>query len=508
MDLKTASGSDMSKKKAPKSAFHGPAGGFFAQKKRVVLGNVKHSGDERNISLSKSGPGDSVYFNVDSLSGDDKDVGMTGVYGGFLLDLAATTSKVKHVDTGTMFGSPLGFSDFTMDDNKIVLSFHVFIPLEKKWIDPKIVKTQVEVSVKIFFALDIDLSAVIRKLFLGINGFEGATTPSKFEKIIRSTFTSEASMEKTASLAKNNNIIVNTDFKRQGMHSGQAVVIKEIPMDTSKEMIVTTVAEFGEIKSIKIQLIGMWQKAVVEFTESGQADQLASKWSFLIGKDLVRVAKAVGDHNIWVLKDHFRALLFTLPVGTTAHDIGTLLDKPASFANRLQLARLYAKKNVPISHSAAFGGKSWAQVVSLAFFFGSGFGFSAFSHGAFSLGGGVSLLLNVNSSLSACLAFLEHSLELLNDQVSGIMHKLNNVNLVPLVPSFSTSGVLAAPAAASFDMALDDTLNNLVVTSPLPFGGSDLGSSSSKVLTSKVGSLESKLLALDASVGVILEKLD
>ncbi|KAG9294948.1 hypothetical protein G9A89_017742 [Geosiphon pyriformis] len=186
---------------------------------------------------------------------------------------------------------------------------------------------------------------------------------------------------------------------------------------------------------------------------------------------------------------------------------------PASFVNRLQLARLYVKKNVLISCPAAFGGKSWAQVVSLASSSvgsssGSGFGSGAFSHGVSSLSGGVSLLPNVNSSLNAHLASLERSLELLNDQVSGIMHKLNNVNLVPLVSSLSTSGVLAAPTAASFNMALDDTSNNFVVTFLLPFSGSDLDSSSSKVLTSKVGSLKSKLLALDVSVGAILEKLD
>ncbi|KAG9300158.1 hypothetical protein G9A89_010568 [Geosiphon pyriformis] len=454
MDLKTASGSDMSKKKAPKGAFHGPAGGSFAQKKGWFLAIV--------------------YSDVHSLFGDDEDVGITGVYGGSLLGSAATIPKVKCVDTGTIFGSPLGSPDFTMNDDEIV-----------------------EMSVKKSFALNINLSAierksamtktqVIRKLFSGINGFGGATTLSKFERIIRSIFTSEANMEKATSLAKDNNII--------------AVVIKEIPMDTSKEMIIVAVAEFGEIKSIKIQLIGMWQKTVVEFAE------------------FVRVAKAVDNHDIWASRDCFKVLLFTLLVGTTAHDIGTLLDKvvqemPASFANCLQLARLYAKKNVLIFRPAAFGGKSWVQVVSLAsssvgFSSGSGFGSGAFSHGAFSLGGGFFLLPNVDSSLSAWLASLERSLELLNDWVSGIMHKLSNVNLVPSIPPLSTSGVLAAPAAASFNMALNDTSNNLVVMSPLLFSGSDLGSSSSKVLTSKMGSLESKLLALDASVGVILEKLD
>ncbi|KAG9291349.1 hypothetical protein G9A89_003453 [Geosiphon pyriformis] len=185
----------MSKKKVPKGAFYGLAGGFFVQKKKVVLDNVKHSGNEKDISLSKSGPGDSMYSDVDSLSNNEENVGMTGVNEGSLLGSAAITPKMKCVNTGTIFGFPLGFSDFTMDDNEIVLLFYLPISLKKKWIDPKIIKTSIEVSVKRLFALDINLSAVegkfamaktqlIRKNFSFVNGFGEATTSSKFEGII------------------------------------------------------------------------------------------------------------------------------------------------------------------------------------------------------------------------------------------------------------------------------------------------------------------------------------
>ncbi|KAG9302253.1 hypothetical protein G9A89_008744 [Geosiphon pyriformis] len=172
MDLKTALGSNMSKKKASKGAFYGSA--------NVILENIKHSGNEKNISLSKSRPSDSVYSNVNSLSGDDENIGMTGVNGGFLLGSIATTSKVKHINTGTVFG----FSDFFMDDDDIVLPFHLPIFLKKKWIDPKIIKILVKVLVRKFFALDINLLAVdgksatakiqlIRKTFSPVNGFGG-----------------------------------------------------------------------------------------------------------------------------------------------------------------------------------------------------------------------------------------------------------------------------------------------------------------------------------------------
>ncbi|KAG9291524.1 hypothetical protein G9A89_021943 [Geosiphon pyriformis] len=210
-------------------------------------------------------------------------------------DSQMNTPNAKCFNTGAVIGSFISTISYNIDDEKEVsLPSCLSFSLEKMWVDPKIVKSQVEVTVKKSFTLDINLSAVKeKKLFSTINGFGGATTPSKFKEIIRSTFTLSESMEKAMSLARENNIIVNSDLKRQGVHSDWAIVIKKILIDTSKEMIIATVSEFGQVVSIRLQLIGLWQKAVVEFAESSQADQLAAKWSFLIGKDSVCMAKAV-----------------------------------------------------------------------------------------------------------------------------------------------------------------------------------------------------------------------
>ncbi|KAG9291085.1 hypothetical protein G9A89_012957 [Geosiphon pyriformis] len=189
----------MSKKKAPKGAFHGLAG--------VVLGNVKHSGNEKDISLSKSELSDNVFFNVDSLSGDKKGVDITDINVGSLLNSAANTPKAKHIDISAIFGFPLSSPNFVMDDDK-----------------------KIEVSTKKFFALDINLSTVdeksmiaktqfIRKIFSSVNGFGGATTSSKFKEIIRFIFTSEKSIEMAVLLVKEKEIDVNSNLKRQGMRS-------------------------------------------------------------------------------------------------------------------------------------------------------------------------------------------------------------------------------------------------------------------------------------------------
>ncbi|KAG9290392.1 hypothetical protein G9A89_007123 [Geosiphon pyriformis] len=212
----------MSKKKTPKGAFHGPAGGFFSQKKKVVLRNL----------------GDNMFSDVNSVFGDEKSVNITGINVGSLLDSAANTSKTKHVNTGAIFGFPLGFPNFVMDnDEDISFLSRLPISLEKKWIDPKIIKTQIEMSAKKSFTLNINLSTVEEKSVMAkiqlIRKFFSSG-------IIRSMFTSEMSMIKTTLLAREKGIIINSNFKKQRMRSDWAVIIKEILMNTFKNMIITT----------------------------------------------------------------------------------------------------------------------------------------------------------------------------------------------------------------------------------------------------------------------------
>ncbi|KAG9304516.1 hypothetical protein G9A89_020080 [Geosiphon pyriformis] len=219
-------------------------------KKKVVLGNVKYFGDKKDISLNKSELGNNVFSDVNSLFGDKENTNMTDINAESLLDLAANTSKAKHVNTGAVFGSLFGFSNFDIDNDKEVsLPSCLSISLDKKWVDSKIVKTQVEVSVRKSFALNINLSAI-----------EG-----KLESLI-----------KAIALAREKEIIVNNDLKKQKIHSNWAIVIKKIPMNMPKKMIIAI-------------------KAVVEFAKLEQAKQLASKWFFFIGKDSVHVAMVMRD---------------------------------------------------------------------------------------------------------------------------------------------------------------------------------------------------------------------
>ncbi|KAG9297796.1 hypothetical protein G9A89_000101 [Geosiphon pyriformis] len=112
------------------------------------------------------------------------------------------------------------------------------------------------------------------------------------EGIIKAMFTSESGLMKATEKATGANIMVNTNLKRLAGRSDRAVVLKEILVGISAEAVHATLSEFGTIKSIKIQLVGLWQKAMIEFEHSDHANLVAAKWSILIRKDAVQVARS------------------------------------------------------------------------------------------------------------------------------------------------------------------------------------------------------------------------
>ncbi|KAG9297144.1 hypothetical protein G9A89_019425 [Geosiphon pyriformis] len=189
----------------------------------------------------------------------------------------------------------------------------------------------------------------------------------------------------------------------------------------------------------------------------------------------------------------------------------------ASNKYHLQLAKLYRKKSVPIYHSAAFGGKTWVQVVSFAGFsgglcFSSGSSSGILFSGASNLNSNSLLASANNFSLNAHLATLKCFLELLIDQVSGILKKLSGMELVPMATPFSVP-FLVIPISLVLKLDVNMALNDMMLASVSPLSAVDdvihnFGSSFSKVLTSKVGGLKSKMVAFEVSIGLVLEKLN
>ncbi|KAG9300884.1 hypothetical protein G9A89_015340 [Geosiphon pyriformis] len=503
--MEAASSSSSSGSKAPLGASSGLADGSFSQKKRVSFRNIKHFGVKGRVSLAKPHSDGGMYSNMenDSSSNIVDDV-LISSSNKFFLGSAVTTPKAKRVKNNLVYSSPFGSLNYDMnDDDGSFLSPSLGISLERKWLDPKIVKTQVEVAVKKSFALDINLSTIedklatantqiIRKLFLKINGFRGATTPSKFKRIIRSTFTSKISMEKTTSLVREEGITVNTNLKKQGIHLDQAIVIKKIFMNTPKRMIIAALFEF----------------AVMEFAELSQADLLAAKWSFLISKNSVRMAKAVGDCETWASRDWFRALLFTLPVGTTVHDLGNLLEEAGGKTCVIN----WSLESGNRTHCAVVGFKS-DKILELAFCMVLILGGVKLSWARLGLVW-CDRCEKLGHSVLECDAEIASTPKPPKSFIKWVILDENRLQLTKLyvkksVPIFCLTAFdvpsVVANSNSFFDMVLNSPDNFSDTPLSIATDGSVLGLNSFKVLTSKLGSLKSKFVALEVLVNSILK---
>ncbi|KAG9287766.1 hypothetical protein G9A89_017361 [Geosiphon pyriformis] len=339
----------------------------------------------------------------------------------------------------------------------------------------------------------------------------------KFKEIIRSSLTSELSLNKTRKMAICEKILVNNNVRKPSSHSNQKIIVKEISVDLLKLAIVA--------------LVGLWQKALIEFRSAEVANLVASMWSVLVKKNSVCMTLAINNKVLWILRDMYCALLYTLPVSTTVYDLSELLasydkktyrcvivcfkDKVSKLAtigsvpvfkgislqwavisaqDQICLASIYKKKQAPIAHSVFFGVASdfFLCVTSLV---ASGFRMLFDRESS-----PMDSLPPVFAGLSDCLASLECFLELLADQVSDIVKKLS---------FFSVDTFVVANKSLNLDMALNGALlpsvlfflvvNNFVTGFSL---------NSLKVLTTKVSGLESKIVALEVLVRSVLDRLD
>ncbi|KAG9300041.1 hypothetical protein G9A89_018318 [Geosiphon pyriformis] len=466
--------------------------------------------------------------------------------------------------TGTLFLPKAPFFRNLSDDNtEIVLSEAKFVGSNQlSLVELRVLEKKSFESVKLF-ALDVELSAVpgkinsdkliaIKKIFYQIDGFGRALTSSKFPEIIRASFTSEFSMKMAKKLAICEKIIVNDNLKKVNSCSNREVIVKEIPIDFLRSVIESVFSKFGQVILIRMQLIGLWQKALVEFESSDMASLVASKWSVLMDKDSVHVI--------------FAALLYTLPVGIIAYGLSDLLEsygRKTCFIGRNP--SLYVHDRCAIVY---FVDKTFklAAIGSILVFKGvnlcwAGLSLAHCTHCKHF--GHISIECSLSRNSSACgkrvvtpqdrvylaniykkkqvsivhpVSFgektwvqvasnssswvvslnssgfgssssansvplvsnsLKCSLKLLADKVSDILNKLSFVKLVLLVSSPHISSLVVVVSVTT-NMNSDMALDNTTVSHPFSFSVVadlivDLSSSSSKVLTTKVSRLEFKM---------------
>ncbi|KAG9304580.1 hypothetical protein G9A89_020144 [Geosiphon pyriformis] len=224
-------------------------------------------------------------------------------------DMNKTTPRKTHTQTymlGNLLKQP-SFNCLSNDnDDEMVLSPYMVLGSNKLPLLKLHAPKKQSFNLLKFFVLNIELLAV--------------------PGIIRSLFTSESSMNKAKELAICEKIVVNNILKKVSNHLDKKIVVKEILVNLPKSAIESVFSKFGKIVSIKMQLIGLWQKVLVEFELSEIADLVTARWSIFMGKDSVCVAKAVDDKQSWVSRDLHQALLYTFSVDMTAYDLSDLLE--------------------------------------------------------------------------------------------------------------------------------------------------------------------------------------
>ncbi|KAG9302611.1 hypothetical protein G9A89_007315 [Geosiphon pyriformis] len=349
------------------------------------------------------------------------------------------------------------------DDNEILkLSFFKFAEFNQLLLVELHVLEKWSFNLAKSFALDIKVSMVSDKT------------------IIKSSFISEMSLKKTKKLAVSKKILVNDIIKQINIHTNWEIVVKEISVDLFKSV------------------------ALVEFKLSDVTSSVVFKWSVFIEKNSVHMAlvkTCVIGHN---LNSYVHDKCAIVCFKNEASKLAAIGSTPVFKNNCVCLVNIYKKKQASIACLVSFSDKTWAQIAS-GFFFIPG------------LSSSVKLIPMVSNPFSdSCLvdylAFLKCSLELLADQIFVIMKKLSIVELGPLTTKFCVSSLVTPAFLASnldLDMALDNMLtfpaaSLLVIVDTV----ADFSSSSSKVLTTKMGKLESKLVALEVSLKLVLKKLN
>ncbi|KAG9298571.1 hypothetical protein G9A89_004279 [Geosiphon pyriformis] len=284
------------------------------------------------------------------------------------------TPKGLHVKTKKMLGKPLGVINYnTVDAENDVLDDSLLFP------SPLSVKSSVQVPVYKSFTLDIDL--------------------------VVASFTSEKTMIAAAQLANDHGIVVNTNLKHPiNNYTNWAIVLKEIPVGTSTEAVRAAISEFEFIKLIKMQLV-----------------------------DVVYVAWADVDKQTWDARDEFRALLYTLSMGTNTYNfwdfIGSVSGKTCVIEYS-SVSYIYEKKSAPVSHPLAFGENTWAFMVGkplLIVFFGGSVQSGSINYDK--------PLPTVNGELEDHLKNIESSLTSLVEQIGELAQRLDSLGPVVSQPS-------------------------------------------------------------------------
>jgi hypothetical protein len=177
------------------------------------------------------------------------------------------------------------------------------------------------------------------------------TSVQQGKKMITALFGAEADANKARKITLADKSTVQMEatpiFDRIGAKN-KSIRAWDIPLNVSQEEVRTAFTKFGEIKSLRMQTIGMWQSANIEFLNQADYDKLAPRWSIPFRADLIRVFPFLNTREINAERSEYTLKLGNLPPGITGFDLKEIIQETRAQTCYIPRTRNYGRRRFAI----------------------------------------------------------------------------------------------------------------------------------------------------------------
>src|SRR5438552_2285739 len=105
----------------------------------------------------------------------------------------------------------------------------------------------------------------------------------------------------------------------------KTIHVWDIPLDVKINKIKEAFAKHGEINNIRMNTVGMWQSANIEFTNMDTYEAIIQKWAIPFKEELIRIFPFIHINECKKYRDRFILKLINLPPSTTGIDLNTII---------------------------------------------------------------------------------------------------------------------------------------------------------------------------------------
>jgi hypothetical protein len=129
---------------------------------------------------------------------------------------------------------------------------------------------------------------------------------------------------------------------------GKMIRAWDIPLNVTPDDVRTVFSKYGEIKSLRLQTIGMWQSANIEFTNQEEYDKLATRWAIPMKADLIRIFPFLNTNSIKEERNQHVLKLTNLPPATTGYDLQEIIKDSKAQTCYIPRTNNYRRKRFAI----------------------------------------------------------------------------------------------------------------------------------------------------------------